>query len=200
MNYSEIFEKAWRGMKDNLALAAGLTFVFLVGLWVVSLIPFFGLIVSSPMTFGYIRCLDRLRRGEVFEFADFFWGFTSLNRLIQISILGAIHLLGSLVGFCLLILPGVWWGIATSWASSYFVLKNQDGMESIRASLQITKGRWWSMFGLMLLIGILNLAGVLMLGLGILITMPLTFLVFLTVVDSYADRPPPAVVVEAAPQ
>ena len=60
--------------------------------------------------------------------------------------------------------------------SYYIVDKNSDIIESLKLSNEVTKGEKMSLFLLSLILGLVNIAGALALGIGLLITIPLTML------------------------
>lgn len=174
--YSEIFDSAWKSIKDDLALSAGLTLVFLVAAGVCSKIPFVGTIVSLPLGAGYIRCLLKIRAKETMGYGDFFWGFSNLNRLLHLILLNLLIGIGGAIGLVLLVIPGVWWFVATGFGLQIFVLKDVDAVEALKSSLALVKGRWWNVFGLTLTGGLLVMAGFICLFVGALIAIPVATL------------------------
>src|SRR6476620_1495477 len=107
--YSEVFDSAWKSIKDDLALAAGLSLVFMVAAGFCSHVPVIGAILTLPLTAGYMKCLLKLRAREEFGFSDFFWGFTNLNRFLHLALLNLLITVGMVFGIVLLVVPGIWW-------------------------------------------------------------------------------------------
>ncbi len=81
-----------------------------------------------------------------------------------------------LVGLVLLIIPGIIVALTVIFATYLVIDKNMGPIESLKESARLTKGHKWGLFMLMLaLIGI-NILGVLALGIGLLISVPVSLL------------------------
>jgi hypothetical protein len=70
---------------------------------------------------------------------------------------GAIALFsaGTAIGFLLLIVPGIWLGVRWYFAAQAAVLEGTAPAASLRRSLELVDGRWWDVFGALLVSGIL---------------------------------------------
>ena len=185
MTYSALFNRAWDDMKNNLAFVAGLSAVVMLITWTLSLIPFLGYIFSSLVSVGYINCLYQIKKGKIISYGDLFWGFTDINRLIQILIMSTVIVFIMTIGFFLLIAPGVWWMVATWLASTIFVLKTPDAVEAIKSSLKIVKDRWWYFFGLGTLVILMNIGGAMCFFIGLFVSVPMTALVCIEAVEQF---------------
>jgi uncharacterized membrane protein len=81
-----------------------------------------------------------------------------------------------ILGFALLIVPGIIVSLMLFFVLYLVIDKNEEPLEAIKHSTRLTKGHKWELFLLMLaLIGI-NILGALCLGVGLLVTSPLTSL------------------------
>lgn len=185
--YSEVFQKAWDSFKGNLPFTAGLTLVYVIGAAVLSRMPILGWLLLSPLLAGYTRCLLRIRKGEEMGYQDFFWGFLDLNRLAQIVLIQVLISIGTTLGFILLIIPGIWFLVSTFLASTHFVLFGGDAINSIKTSMEIVKQNWFRFFGFLCLIGFLNILGAICLFIGVLVTIPVTVLAAVIILESTAD-------------
>ena len=84
----------------------------------------------------------------------------------------------TVLGFILLIIPGIIIGLALSFAT-YIVIDRRTGpIAAIKESWRMTKGNRWRLFLLMALIALINLGGLLLLVVGLLVTMPVTMIAF----------------------
>jgi hypothetical protein len=100
----------------------------------------------------------------------------SLTRGPQVLLASILYLLAVVAGFCLLVEPGV--DLAVRWALFGMVLAT-DGVsatESLRASAELVEGRWGEACGFFTKVLLLNLAGAALLGVGLLVTVPVTLL------------------------
>ena len=79
-------------------------------------------------------------------------------------------------GFILLIVPGIIWSIKYMFAP-YLVMDRTLGVrEALRESARITSWRKWDLFLLGLVLGLINILGLLCLVIGLLVTVPVTYL------------------------
>lgn len=188
VSYDEVFSKSWDSIKSDLALVAGLTLVFLLGIGLTSFIPAVGWMLSGPFTAGYLRALLRIRAKETLDFKDLFWGFMEVNRLIHLVLVSFLASALTIIGLICLIIPGIYLAIATMFATQVLVLQNVDSVESIKRSMAIVKGRWWWFFGLAIILGFLNLIGAAFLLVGLFITIPLSNMVLVTLVEKISPE------------
>ncbi len=94
-------------------------------------------------------------------------------RYLGASILYGLIILG---GYILLIIPGIIWSIKFSFYSYLIVDKNASLMDSLKKSSQLTQGVKMNLFIFGLLLVLLNIAGVLALGIGLFVTIPTTMM------------------------
>ena len=76
------------------------------------------------------------------------------------------------IGFFLLIIPGFIWAIKYQFAIYFIVDKNMSPFEALEASGKITKGEKWHLFFFGLALGIVVLVGLILLGIGLLVAVP----------------------------
>ncbi|MBP9762138.1 hypothetical protein KBD34_00820 [Patescibacteria group bacterium] len=68
----------------------------------------------------------------------------SISQLfLPVCIVGIIVALGSLGGFILLILPGIWFRVASAFSFAAYLEEGQGGTNAVGRSLELVKGRWW---------------------------------------------------------
>jgi len=183
--YSEVLQKSWDGIKANLPFTAALSLVFGLAVAVASYVPFLSYILTVPLSAGYVKCLLTIRRGGIVEYKEFFWGFLDFNRLLQLILLNILLSLGVGIGFLLLIIPGIWFSVASSLAGTMIVLDEQpDAIGVIRRSMAVVKGNWWKYAGLLSVICLVNIAGAMCFLIGLLISMPISVLAIVTVIEA----------------
>lgn len=80
------------------------------------------------------------------------------------------------VGFALLIVPGVVLGLTFCFAPFFTAEGQRDPVEAFRQSSRLTRGSKRHLFGLALVLLSVNLLGVLALGVGVVVTVPMSVL------------------------
>ena len=82
------------------------------------------------------------------------------------------------IGFVLLILPGIYLAIAYCMAYLLVVEKGLAPWEALEASRKAITHRWFAVFGLMILIGLINLVAMIPLGIGLIWSVPFSVIAF----------------------
>jgi hypothetical protein len=81
-----------------------------------------------------------------------FWPFVWLGILEFLAVIGA---------YVMLIIPGLWLGLAVSFAVYVFVIEGRRGIDALRQSKDYVKGYWWAVLGRVLLLELVYLAAML---------------------------------------
>jgi uncharacterized membrane protein len=87
-----------------------------------------------------------------------------------------VYLVATLCGLALLVLPGVY--IAVRYALFGYVIASRpvSGLEALRQAAKVSEGKRWRLLGLLLIALGLNLAGAALLGVGLMISFPVSLL------------------------
>ena len=111
----------------------------------VNLICLFGL--QAGLTYGVVRHL----RGGPAGFAQTF--FESIRRLLPVALIAIVVGIATVVGFALLIVPGVIIGLML-WVAVPAAAVERNGLGALRRSRELTQGYKGQLFGLALLLGV----------------------------------------------
>lgn len=134
--------------------------------------PFGGFLLSLPMMAGFLLAAHRLQSGKELIFETFFDGF---KDFIQLTILMLVQSFIVFIGFLALIIPGIYLSVAYYFAPYFIVFGKMGFWEAMETSRRMVHREWFSIFGLILVLALLNILGVLAFGVGILFTLPITF-------------------------
>lgn len=80
------------------------------------------------------------------------------------------------LGFLLLVLPGVYLGIAYALALPLVVERRLSPWQAMEASRKAINRHWFKVFGLFLVLGLILLLSIIPLGIGLVWSLPLTFI------------------------
>lgn len=75
----------------------------------------------------------------------------------------------------LFLLPAVYFGIAYSWAIPFVVLHKMEFWDALEASRRLITMRWFMFFLFSIVTGFIAMIGIILLGVGIIFTLPLAF-------------------------
>lgn len=132
-------------------------------------------ILNMLVSLGGIKISLALTDGKKAEFADLFNGYSLLINFILASILYALIVV---FGMVLLIVPGIIFAIMFHFYSYLIVDKNMSPVDALKESKKLTSGSKWQLFLFGLVLLLLNVAGVLALLVGLLITVPVTMIAY----------------------
>ena len=76
------------------------------------------------------------------------------------------------IGFILLIIPGIYLSVGYLFVTMLIIDKRMQFWQAMETSRKIVTKKWWSFLGLIILLGLLNFVGALLLGIGLLVTVP----------------------------
>ena len=144
-----------------IAQAAGNTFISLV-------FSLAAAIVSFILGFGLLRAALLVTRGETPVPADLF-KTDGLGAYFVASILYAI---GLYIGLILCIVPGIIF-VVIFWFYGYVIAESGDAVsptDALARAAAISKGKRWELFGLGVVLVLINFVGVLACGIGLLFT------------------------------
>lgn len=131
--------------------------------------------VNVFLSIGFIRCFLQAADGQKVEISTLFSGgdvfFSFLIGSVAYSLL-------CMLGFLLLFVPGIIWSIKYSFVQYLIADKGLGVKEAFSRSAQITDGYKWNLFCLMALTGFINIGGILCFGVGLLVTIPWTCMIY----------------------
>jgi hypothetical protein len=173
---AECFSRGWATFTSHFWLAMGATALILLisfGLAALSssfaALPF--LFLCGPLIGGLAWFFLRLVRGEAATVADVFVGFS--KSFVPLMLAGLVSSVLVTVGFAFCAVPGIY--LATAWVFAFLLVldKRLDFWPALELSRRVVTARFWPIFGLLFLCGLLTFAGALLFGLGVFFTTPL---------------------------
>lgn len=93
-------------------------------------------LLSGPMTVGFIKLVEKCRRGEEASATDVFDGFSQFGDSLIASILIGI---GVFIGIFLFVLPGLLFGLATAFTFPAIAIDNETATGGMAKSFFIIK-------------------------------------------------------------
>jgi len=143
----------------------GLSVFLIIAQWFVSIVFIMGAIKVC------LKCVDN----EEPSFNDL---YQSTPLFLKYFFGHVLYGLVVTIGFLLLVIPGIYWGMKYFLIPYYIIDKRVGPLEAFVLSGKATIGAKWNLFGLVLVLVFINLLGALALGVGLLITTPLTLLCY----------------------
>lgn len=146
-------------------------------------------VVAGPVTAGLALVgLRKVERGRI-DVKDFFDGFRFFLPALLSSLLIMVF---TVVGLIFLIVPGLVIMAMYQLTFHFIVDRRQDFWEAMESSRKVVARDYFgfTLFGIVL--GLLNMLGLLFFGVGILLTIPITALAVTAAYLDFSGSPPPA--------
>lgn len=140
------------------------------------LINFFGGVLTTIVSIGFLKISLKFIDNQQANLTDLFSSWNDYLLVIKYWLSSVVFGLIVLLGILLLVVPGIIWAIKLQYYSFLIVEKKMGPIEALRLSWQITKGVKWQLFLLGILLGLINLLGLLALVVGLLVSIPTTML------------------------
>ncbi len=182
LSLSEAIGFGWNAMKDNLWFFV-ITFLILLGITLVQgmltsgqsfasflfLIAFYA--VNMIVGMGIIKVSLKLVDGQKPEYSDLYASYPLFWSYLAASVLFGIM---AGIGYMLLIIPGIIVSLQFGMFGYLVIDKGSAAIQSLQQSSKVTNGAKWNLFGLGLLSILINIIGLLLLGIGLIATVPTT--------------------------
>lgn len=146
-----------------------------------------GWVFSQFLTLGLTAVGLKVCDGRITDYGELFQHGSKLLNFIVASIL---YGLLCAVGFLLLIVPGVYWALQYQFYGFHIVDRSSGPLEALKQSAELTRGFKWRLLGFWVVLLLINILGLIPLGLGLLITVPLSLMAFAHVFRRLQGRQP----------
>lgn len=175
VNLQDYIKQGWEMFKEHVGEFLGFTLIIFVAYAVSSKLAFAGSLIISAvvasLSAGYSIAAFKLMSGQQFEFADFFKGFNYFLPLFLASLAGG-FLVG--IGLALLIIPGIYLAVSYLFATFLILDYRMEFWQALETSRKIISKNWFAFLGFAFALFAINLLGCLALGVGLLVTIPVT--------------------------
>lgn len=171
------FRRSWTLFKSRPGTLIGVFVVFAVIQFLLGLIPIAGSVIGAllggVLSGGVFFVLLKALRGGRPGVGEMFSGFTL--AFVPLMLGGLVVTLLTMAGFLLLIIPGIYLIVAWSLTFPLIIDKKLDFWAAMELGRKVVHKVWWPMFVLLFAAGLLVLAGLLVFGVGVLVTGPVAW-------------------------
>jgi hypothetical protein len=130
-----------------------------VALILVALLGLFGQLLSHGASFKLVLDSYLGRTADVRQSFDF-----AAHRLMSLLWLSIIATIAIVIGFILVILPGIWLLVSFSVAVPVLMLEGLTGFKALGRSMSLVRGRWWATFGRELSVLLMYIVALIVIG------------------------------------
>jgi len=126
----------------------------------------YGILIVNPVAYGVSFAYLKAARGDKLEIKDMFEAFRNYWNAVLANLLVSVIVI---IGFFLLIIPGIIFACKLAFTPYLVVEWKMDVISAVKESWRMTNGHAWNVF-LIVLLGIpISIAGMLCLGVGIIV-------------------------------
>jgi len=192
----EALKDAWQIFLKGPEVFIGLAFVWLLVNFLLSYLPVAGqlatLLIYSIMPASIYMAAASATGKETVSFR------AAAEEIVpfvpQLLTLGVIKGILISVGLLLLVLPGIYLVVVLFYAELFVLLRRQSFWEAMKSSHELARANLLGSFGLCLFMVLLAWSGVLLVGIGLLLSMPMAFLTLFCVFRRISFQQDPVVV------
>jgi len=176
-DFKDIFIRAWQMFLKQPVLSAAYTMLIIslqlmAAVYLGKFAFIFALFVAPPLYSGFYLAANRINLGMPVIYPDFFKGFSFYIPIFSIWLIGQILVTLGLFAF---IVPGIYLAVGYSFSVLMALFGGFDFWTALEESRKLITVRWWKFFVFTLMLIVINLLGIVTLGLGLLVTVPVTF-------------------------
>lgn len=133
--------------------------------------PLINIFIGPCLAAGWYLAAQRLSHNQDLEIRHFFDGFKYWQKLVPYQVVATIFIL---FGMILLLFPGIYLGVSYLFIIPIILFYRDDLslMDTLEGSRKVITKKWWNFLGFIGLLFLVNLAGVLALGVGLFVSIP----------------------------
>ncbi len=163
----------WELFKQNAVGFVGFSVLAFIVVLALNKLPGLGqvltYVVGPPLWAGFLIVALKLRLNQPTEVNDFAAGFAYILPLLLYSVVSSIFIS---VGLLLLILPGIYLMVGYVFTTWLIIDCKLDFWPAMELSRKTVHRRFFEVFGFLLILCLINLGGLLLFGLGLLVSFP----------------------------
>jgi GYF domain 2 len=153
LEVSSCYDRAWKLVKAHFWALLGTTFLIIIVQAFINTIPVLGkfasLVIGGVFSGGLQYYYLKKIRGLPTTAGDAFSGFSL--AFLPLLLGGLVGTSLTVLGFILLIIPGIYLSIAYLFTWLLIIDKKMDFWAALEVSRRVISAQWWQMFGLILL-------------------------------------------------
>ncbi|MDZ7680769.1 MAG: hypothetical protein U5J63_03410 [Fodinibius sp.] len=144
----------------------------------------FVMLLQAFLGLGFTKIMLRLVQNAFVEVADMFNNF---SRFLSYFVASFLYGVGIIVGGLLLVVPGIWVAIRFQFYPYFIIEENVSSFTALKMSYDLSEDLTFELFLFGVAVVLLNLVGIMLFGIGIVFTYPLTTMATAVVYKSLTE-------------
>lgn len=172
---TELFSFGWAKTKQHAWFIFLTTLGFALIGGATHFIPVLGTVINLMVTLSVISVSVLIAHNHKPTFESLYTPLLSARRVLTFILLTFLYVLVVILGLILFILPGIYLAVRLKFFP-YVLLENPNAKleDLISMSYSVTKGYFWKIVLFSIMLALLNLCGAILLGIGLLVTIPIS--------------------------
>ncbi|MEA2641221.1 MAG: hypothetical protein QOF51_2615 [Chloroflexota bacterium] len=186
LSIEECLGRGWAAFKDNFGFIVGAAVVSFIILGIpyglgfafvdkaggiAGLFFLITVVIGTVVGLGWMKITLRLVDGQPTSIGDL---FNSWNLFLSFFIASIVVGIVVELGYLLLFVPGIFLSVRLAFFGYAIVDQGVGPFEAVQRSWDLTRGRFWSIFLLEIVLFLINAIGAIPVGLGLIVTYPVT--------------------------
>lgn len=167
------FRQGWQLFASNVSGFLGFTVLWLFLNLALNSVRGLGsalaFVINPPLWAGLVVVSLKVWRQQPVVANDYLEGFKLIIPLVVYWVVSSVFIS---LGLLLLLLPGIYLAVGYLFSIWLIVERGLDFWAAMELSRRTIHRHWFEVFGFVILLFLLNVAGLLLLGLGLLVTLP----------------------------
>ena len=168
VNTGAYIRRGWDILQKKMDYFILYTILVLIGTGV----SFGAALLFQPLASGILLFVFYLESGKNVRFEDFLDGFKHFTGLLFYTLVAGLIIFLGMLAF---VLPGIYLAVSYIFTPFYIIFGKIDFWESMELSRKLVQREWFSIFGFVLVLGVINLLGALAFGIGLFVSIPLSY-------------------------
>lgn len=186
----EAFAKGWQTFQMVSIYSISFTLLilslqFLFMLYAPDFLFVFSFFLAGPLFAGFYLVANKVSLQEPVKYPDFFKGFGYYIPVVLVWVVGQFV---TVLGIFALILPGIYLLVAFMFGVLISIFFGLDFWESLGYSRKIIHKQWLKFFTFGLFLALINIAGALLFGIGLVVSVPVTYYAVYHVFESLTHQ------------
>ena len=140
------------GVLIGVSMTSGGSISLMPIILVVILSVVFGIIIGFVSIWAQLALVVGVTDDNVTWTQAYRIAWSKFFSYLWVTILTGLLVVGAMMFF---VIPGIIWGLSLVFVNFVFILENRRGIDAIARSRTLVRGRWWAVFGRVLLISLI---------------------------------------------
>jgi hypothetical protein len=164
--------KGYSIFEKDMGMFIGYTALYFLITAAAGFIPFAPIFITGPLTAGFFIVARKINKNEPHDFGAFWKGF---DFFVPLMIFTLVSTLLGFLAFIALLIPGIYLVVGWVFSVPFIIFGKMEFWDAMEISRKLVTKNWWNIFGFLLLIILINIAGAMVFFIGLLFTVPITF-------------------------